>query len=218
MQKQSSTGPTAKPRNILTKKSKPTTINSTNSGVINKTSNLRGSGSLKSLTNRSCQTEVFDDLDELYATGTVRYASAAPATRTSMPARRGLRRNPPISSSTLDHGDSSSATFNNRLKKLSLADDDDSEKPVNFVQDNINNSSNKQTVTSSELSPVAAIPPPTYQRGVLPKYLKDKRALEQQNEDKALLEIEYPGHILLPDNERKEYLRVSRQSIMCLLS
>lgn len=52
-------------------------------------------------------------------------------------------------------------------------------------------------------------PPPSYQKGVIPKYLKDRKGLEKS------VEIEPdcpPGHILLPEEERKETLRVLRQS------
>lgn len=50
--------------------------------------------------------------------------------------------------------------------------------------------------------------PANYQRGVVPKYLKDRR------EDLPIEpDIECPpGHILLPEEERKETLRVLRQS------
>ncbi|CAG9763958.1 unnamed protein product [Ceutorhynchus assimilis] len=51
--------------------------------------------------------------------------------------------------------------------------------------------------------------PQNYQRGVLPKYLRDRK------EESAIPEPdnECPsGHVLLPEEERKETLRVLRQS------
>lgn len=52
--------------------------------------------------------------------------------------------------------------------------------------------------------------PPTYQKGVLPKYLKDRK----DDQFKEVLDDECPeGHVLLPEEERKETLRVLRQSM-----
>lgn len=61
-----------------------------------------------------------------------------------------------------------------------------------------------------KLSPVKVMAqaPPTYQRGVVPKYLKERK-------EDTIVEIDAecpPGHILLPEEERKETLRVLRQS------
>lgn len=52
--------------------------------------------------------------------------------------------------------------------------------------------------------------PPKYQKGVVPKYLR-----EQKGDKEKVLKVdpECPeGHILLPEDERKETLRVLRQS------
>lgn len=61
-----------------------------------------------------------------------------------------------------------------------------------------------------KLSPVKVMAqaPSTYQRGVVPKYLRDRK-------EDTTVEIDAecpPGHILLPEEERKETLRVLRQS------
>lgn len=56
--------------------------------------------------------------------------------------------------------------------------------------------------------------PEHYQKGVLPKYLKDKKDDQKEPTD----EPECPrGHVLLPEEERKETLRVLRQSTISLL-
>lgn len=51
--------------------------------------------------------------------------------------------------------------------------------------------------------------PSTYKRGEIPKYLKEEK-------DKTTSPVPDadcpPGHVLLPDDERKETLRVLRQS------
>lgn len=55
---------------------------------------------------------------------------------------------------------------------------------------------------------VIANAPPTYQRGVLPKYLRDRKEEDQTEEGDQCPD----GHVLLPEEERKETLRVLRQS------
>lgn len=67
----------------------------------------------------------------------------------------------------------------------------------------------KARVTKQPASKVLAQAPSTYQRGVVPKYLRERRDEEQKDEaDEPCPE----GHVLLPEDERKETLRVLRQS------
>lgn len=67
----------------------------------------------------------------------------------------------------------------------------------------------KPRVVKQQAPKVPAQAPATYQRGVVPKYLKDRREEDQKGD------VEEPcpeGHVLLPEDERKETLRVLRQS------
>lgn len=78
----------------------------------------------------------------------------------------------------------------------------------NFLKENIVNTKQKQNKTDGELDPNRA--PPNYKKGVVPKYLQ-----EQKKEDEKVAQIDHDcphGHVLLPDEERKETLRVLRQS------
>jgi hypothetical protein len=55
--------------------------------------------------------------------------------------------------------------------------------------------------------------PPNYQKGTLPKYLQEKKI----SRDEVLKPVDFEGEnlsglVLLPDDERKEYLRVARES------
>lgn len=52
--------------------------------------------------------------------------------------------------------------------------------------------------------------PSNYQKGVVPKYLKDRKDEKIKSEEDPECP---PGHVLLPDEERKETLRVLRQSM-----
>lgn len=67
----------------------------------------------------------------------------------------------------------------------------------------------KQKSVREDKSPDPTRAPPTYQRGVVPKYLKERK--DDKTGDIKDPECP-PGHILLPDEERKETLRVLRQS------
>ncbi|KAL3286420.1 hypothetical protein HHI36_000928 [Cryptolaemus montrouzieri] len=51
--------------------------------------------------------------------------------------------------------------------------------------------------------------PPNYQKGVAPKYLKNRKGYEKSADIKPDCP---PGHILLPEEEREETLRVLKQS------
>ncbi|KYN38993.1 Uncharacterized protein C16orf48 [Trachymyrmex septentrionalis] len=59
------------------------------------------------------------------------------------------------------------------------------------------------------------VPPPNYRKGVLPKYLRDrKEAQEKEQKAKAeALHSDCPeGHVPLPDHERKETLRLLKKN------
>jgi hypothetical protein len=60
--------------------------------------------------------------------------------------------------------------------------------------------------------------PPNYQKGTLPKYLQEKKI----SRDEVLKPVDFEGEnlsglVLLPDDERKEYLRVARENYAALI-
>lgn len=62
-------------------------------------------------------------------------------------------------------------------------------------------------------------PPPDYKRGVVPKYIKDRKAeLYKQAKTTEGDEKCPEGHVLLPDTERKDTLRMLRQSYAELIT
>lgn len=82
-----------------------------------------------------------------------------------------------------------------------------------FIKENMSNM--KPRVTKQTSSKVLAQAPPTYQRGVVPKYLRDRKDDEETDKtDEPCPE----GHVLLPEEERKETLRVLRQSKYCFIN
>ncbi|KAG5895226.1 hypothetical protein JTB14_003443 [Gonioctena quinquepunctata] len=133
------------------------------------------------ITHRSSQTERTDNIDKIFETGVIRYPSV------------GLERL--ASSKQGDHGDD----LEGDIQSLEIEDKD-------FVKGNMSGFKPK---TVKQLNPkVPAQAPPTYQRGVVPKYIRDKKTDKEIEEEEGCP----PGHVLLPEEERKETLRVLRQS------
>lgn len=106
-----------------------------------------------------------------------------------------------------DHGDTISTKtipndeLSNRLGNMALDGKD-------YIKENIMSLKNKSQRTEKKGDP--SKPPPTYQMGVVPKYLKERQEeLMQGDVDEPECP---PGHVLLPEEERKETLRVLRQS------
>ncbi|KAG6438661.1 enkurin domain-containing protein 1-like [Manduca sexta] len=64
--------------------------------------------------------------------------------------------------------------------------------------------------------------PSGYQKGVLPKYLRERKEQIQKEAEGATVDDEHtscpPGHVTLPDTERKETLRMLRNSFAELVS
>lgn len=57
---------------------------------------------------------------------------------------------------------------------------------------------------------------PGYQKGVLPKYLRERKEQTEKELEVTKADEDHimcpPGHVTLPDNERKETLRMLRNS------
>lgn len=70
---------------------------------------------------------------------------------------------------------------------------------------------NKKKTNKVEMDAEAYKFPANYKKGDVPKYLKDEKQKTIEEVDKDCP----PGHVLLPDEERKETLRVLRQSENC---
>lgn len=144
------------------------------------------------ISHRGVQTERPEDISKLYETGVLKYPTSVIA---KLPNKiRG------------EQGDVVDKTMTN-LQKLDL----DSERQ-NYVKQNIKNIKPKSTKKIDSPDPLQ--PPANYQKGALPKYLKDKKEeLKCDDFDTENLS----GLVLLPDDERKEYLRVARESNLLTL-
>ncbi|CAH1997319.1 unnamed protein product [Acanthoscelides obtectus] len=139
-------------------------------------------------TSRAIQTERTDDLNRLYETGVIKYPSP------------GLGRSDESTKHSPTRVKSYGDTIENDMQSLDLEEKD-------YIKKNMTNLQPKQLKPAASKVPAQA--PPSYQRGVVPKYLRDRKQDEQpDHSDEPCPE----GHVLLPEEERKETLRVLRQS------
>ncbi|KAF7273280.1 hypothetical protein GWI33_014001 [Rhynchophorus ferrugineus] len=137
------------------------------------------------ITHRAMQTEREDDLEHLYESGVIKYPSPS-IVRNTLGAVHGGQG---------DHIDS----VTENMENLTTEEKD-------FIKENKQNI--KPRAVKQSPVKVIANAPPNYQRGVVPKYLRDKKEeVAQETEPECP-----PGHVLLPEEERKETLRVLRQS------
>ncbi|XP_060523233.1 enkurin domain-containing protein 1 isoform X2 [Cylas formicarius] len=140
------------------------------------------------ISHRAMQTEREEDLPHLYETGVIKYASPG------IPKFEVKNKKPEC---TLKPPQSGQGDQNDHMEVLEDKD---------FIKDNKQNIKPRPIKQNSTKVPSQA--PASYKRGELPKYLKDKK---QETEEEPEPECP-PGHILLPEEERKETLRVLRQS------
>lgn len=139
------------------------------------------------------QTEHEQDLKKLYSSGPVIYPSPE--------VLKSLKRSPRRPSQ--DRGDTKNETdeLTNRVDNMCLGDKD-------YVKENI--LALKQKAAKRDIPEEANKLPAKYQKGVVPKYLKDRK--EELGRYEEVDPECPPGHVLLPEDERKETLRVLRQS------
>jgi hypothetical protein len=142
---------------------------------------------------RGVQTERPEDIAKLYETGVLKYPTASIVSHSKQTPHRAR-----------DQGDSPH-NLTKSMQKLEL------EEKQNYIKQNIKNIKvNKQ---KRDDSPDPMMAPPNYQKGTLPKYLQEKKI----SRDEVLKPVDFEGEnlsglVLLPDDERKEYLRVARES------
>ncbi|GJQ80073.1 hypothetical protein Trydic_g19357 [Trypoxylus dichotomus] len=161
-------------------------------GEISRTEEVSECAFNEKITHRGIQTERNEDMNRLYECGVIKYPSPSVLDQINNIKRKSVKVNQ-------DHGDTS---IEDKLNTLQL-----DEKP-DYIRQNIQ--AVKQKSTRSDIIPTSGSLPPTYQKGVLPRYLKERR--DEQLKDVPDDDECPEGHVLLPDEERKETLRVLRQS------
>ncbi|KRT80609.1 hypothetical protein AMK59_5489 [Oryctes borbonicus] len=165
-------------------------------GEISRTEEVSECTFNEKITHRGIQTERNEDMNRLYDCGVIKYPSPSVLDQINHMKRKSVKVNQ-------DHGDTDkSPLVEEKLDSLHLE-----EKP-DYIRQNIQavrQKSNRQDSTST-----AGSLPLTYQKGALPKYLKERK--DEQLKDVPGDDECPEGHVLLPDEERKETLRVLRQS------
>ncbi|KAF2903355.1 hypothetical protein ILUMI_02832, partial [Ignelater luminosus] len=166
--------------------------------------------SVEKHTHRAIQTEKPEDISKLYENGIIKYPSAAVlkmiASKQNPTRRRERSAQQARATPNQDHGDTGGIVVSNPHNDLSdgmqALDINDKH---NFIKENI--LALKQKAPKSEVN--NQNPLQNYQKGVLPKYLRERKE-EQKKELEG--DTDCPeGHVLLPEEERKETLRVLRQ-------
>lgn len=153
--------------------------------------NVKKAASEVKLTDRGVQTERPQDVPKLYEKGTIIYA------RKPEKKQRNKRKD--------DHGDSiSREQINDMTDRMETIDLEEK----NYIKENIQALKQTPKHDREETNDKMKLPK-NYQKGVLPKYLKNKKDETKQGDCDPECP---PGHVLLPDEERKETLRVLRQS------
>lgn len=143
------------------------------------------------LTDRGVQTERPQDIAKLYERGTIIYPR-------KQDRKRGKRKD--------DHGDSISRDTMNIDEVTDKVENVELDEK-NYIKGNIQALKLQSPKHEKEDSDKSKLPK-NYQKGVVPKYLKNRKDDKQVESDPECP----PGHVLLPDEERKETLRVLRQS------
>lgn len=140
------------------------------------------------------QTERVQDIKKLYDNGLIIYPSPCVVKELETGKRK---------QQSQDHGDNKNRgdELSNQMKNINLDDKD-------YIKENI--LALKQKAGKRDVNEDPTKPPANYQKGVLPKYLKDRK--EEQGRVQEVDPECPPGHVLLPEEERKETLRVLRQS------
>ncbi|XP_018322171.1 uncharacterized protein LOC108734896 isoform X2 [Agrilus planipennis] len=163
---------------------------------------------------RGIQTEKTDNLEKFLETGVIKYASdklstKPPNKKVSPPTTKRFESgdaplNSPEVCRIFETNKSFGDSLTDKINSLNL-----NEKPHDFIKENIMALRDKSKKNEAKHDPCQ--PPAGYQKGHLPKYLKERR--EEQKKEVEKLDIDCPeGHVLLPDEERRETLRVLRQS------
>lgn len=143
------------------------------------------------LTDRGVQTERPQDVFKLYEKGIILYPRKQKKT-----IKRREDHGDSISRDTMHTGD-----LEDKLENFTLHE-------KNHIKENIAALKHRSPKLEKENNDKTS-PPVNYQKGVVPKYLKNRRDEKEIEFDPECP----PGHVLLPDEERKETLRVLRQSM-----
>ncbi|XP_046616226.1 uncharacterized protein LOC124303261 isoform X1 [Neodiprion virginianus] len=158
-------------------------------------------------------------MSNLYAEGTIRYSTRRSPRldlamcKTMEVALQNDKTPREGANSPSDRGDVSSAPSSPSPKSPDLHLDSSREEGTDFVKLN-----KQQTSIATKMATQLnnGVPPTHYRKGVVPKYLRERKEAQLQKEQKAKEEAPDPdcpdGHVPLPDSERQETLRMLKKN------
>ncbi|KAK2581051.1 hypothetical protein KPH14_006094 [Odynerus spinipes] len=150
-------------------------------------------------------------IDQLYTEGVIRYPSKGITKNNDSQDKNESSKTMNGYSNSLDQGDMRTCVNmqTDDSKALELPE-------INEGIDIVKSNKDRNTVANKiAIQLNNGIVPPNYRKGVVPKYIKDrKEALQKEEEAKAsALHPDCPeGHVPLPDNERQETLRMLKKN------
>ncbi|XP_020291955.1 uncharacterized protein PF11_0213 [Pseudomyrmex gracilis] len=160
--------------------------------------------------NQGIQTLDTDQLKTIYSEGTIRYPSKKSTKHNDVINQEEKKYSKKQSSSLTERDD----VHNNEEKKVDLCD---TVSPAPKEETDFIKLNKERTSVANKLATQLnnGIPPTNYRKGVVPKYLRDRKEAHEK-EQKAKTEALHPdcpeGHVSLPDHERKETLRLLKKN------
>ncbi|XP_011314111.1 uncharacterized protein [Fopius arisanus] len=157
---------------------------------------------------KGIQTLDTDNLEGIYAEGIVRYPSAR-----SLP----INEESEITDGEALRGDGSLVINQKSRKKPNSSTSKETTDCVKLNKE-------KLTIASKMAAQLNnGVLPPNYRKGVVPKYIKERKEERQQEKERQALEeaifAECPeGHVPLPDNERRETLKLLKKNYQELVN
>ncbi|XP_072758521.1 uncharacterized protein [Anoplolepis gracilipes] len=167
--------------------------------------------------NRGVQTLDTDQVESIYSEGVIRYPSKKVTKHDETASNGDLNQQEEKTSrnqfdSPTDRGD-----MRCNIENVQNIDLRNSVSPVPREEVDFIKLNKERTSVAAKLATQLnnGVPPPNYRKGVIPKYLRDRKEA-QEKEQKAKAEASYPdcpeGHVPIPDHERKETLRLLKKN------
>ncbi|KAG7209275.1 hypothetical protein KM043_015391 [Ampulex compressa] len=166
--------------------------------------------------NQGIQTMDTNQIDELYAQGVIRYPSKKNSVcdekenNDSAKVRdKNLHETP---SPPSDRGDRNVPETIKKELELNTSESPPSKDEIDVIKIN-----KERTTVANKMATRLnnGVPPTNYRKGIVPKYIRERKEAHEK-ELKAKAEAYHPdcpeGHIPLPDNERKETLRMLKKN------
>ncbi|XP_069699951.1 uncharacterized protein [Periplaneta americana] len=183
-----------------------------------------------------CQTVDPKNWDKVFNEGVIKYPSSRqlPKSKTRLsgrgpPTREMGLQTDRVPSPTAAAGDTPTSNDSNEpdIQKLTLDELKESSadvcepqsSKVNYVKMNAKSLTTRQRSPTQATDPLKA--PPSYQRGVIPRYLRERQEEWQKEAEQRVLDTPDSscpsGHVPLPDSERRETLKMLRKSYADLI-